>query len=137
MNGWNSVLRYLSLWLRPPKIAALDLEEVDKSTLPLGYLDFLKLERHARMILTDSGGVQKEAYFLRRPCVTLREETEWVETLHGGWNLLAGAEKQRIISLIQECSSPEECADVFGDGSAAEQIVEICRIFRWEHDVEK
>jgi UDP-N-acetylglucosamine 2-epimerase (non-hydrolysing) len=93
-------------------------------TAPLGYLDFLKLERHARMILTDSGGVQKEAYFLQRPCITLREETEWVETLRDGWNVLARADKKRIVLLIQECSSPEKHASVFGGGYAAEQIVE-------------
>jgi UDP-N-acetylglucosamine 2-epimerase (non-hydrolysing) len=91
---------------------------------PLGYLDFLKLERHARMILTDSGGVQKEAYFLQKPCITLREETEWVETLEGGANILVGMNKIKIQSSILEHVSDRDFAHtVFGSGHAAKRIV--------------
>ena len=67
---------------------------------PVGYLNMLVLECHSAMIMTDSGGVQKEAFFLRKPCVTLREETEWVETVECGANVLAGTEVERILLAV-------------------------------------
>jgi UDP-N-acetylglucosamine 2-epimerase (non-hydrolysing) len=92
-------------------------------TRPLGYLDFIKLERHARIILTDSGGVQKEAYFLQRPCITLREETEWIETLEHGWNVLVGSNKKLILSSVREHAPFGSCnCESFGDGRAARTI---------------
>lgn len=90
---------------------------------PVGYLDMLVLQANARMVLTDSGGVQKEAYLLGTPCVTLRDETEWVETLAGGWNVLAGANTERILAAARRTRPQGDPPPVFGDGHAAERMV--------------
>jgi UDP-N-acetylglucosamine 2-epimerase len=92
---------------------------------PVGYLDMLVLEKNARLILTDSGGVQKEAYFLAVPCITLRQETEWVETVEAGWNKLAGSDTMKIIAATREFVPPNDPPAVFGDGHASEQIAEL------------
>jgi len=91
---------------------------------PAGYLDMLALEQGARMIITDSGGVQKEAYLLGVPCVTLREETEWTETMEGGWNVLADADAGRILAAARRPRPFGEPSPIFGDGHAAERMVE-------------
>jgi len=90
---------------------------------PVSYLDMLILEKSARVILTDSGGVQKEAFFFRVPCVTLREETEWVETVKTGWNVLVGSDPARIYRVALEAQPGVESAWPYGDGRAAERIV--------------
>jgi len=95
---------------------------------PLGYLDMMMLEKHAKLIATDSGGVQKEAFFHGVPCVTFRESTEWVELLELGWNRLIPPLNVAIIeSGLREAlrSSPDRRESPYGDGHAAEHIVRI------------
>lgn len=90
---------------------------------PLGYLDMIRLEEGACAILTDSGGVQKEAYWLGVPCVTLREETEWVETVQVGWNVLAGVDPERIVQAVKSFVPPKTRPVLYGDGGAADRCV--------------
>lgn len=92
---------------------------------PVGYLDMLALESHARKILTDSGGVQKEAYFMEAPCITLRDETEWVETVELGWNVLVGADKAAIQKALATFDGGETRGKCFGNGDASQRIVQI------------
>jgi UDP-N-acetylglucosamine 2-epimerase len=90
---------------------------------PVSYLDMLVLEKNARLILTDSGGVQKEAYFFGVPCVTLREETEWVETVEAGWNVVVGADTARIVQVVRSFATPTTRPILYGDGQAAVRCV--------------
>jgi len=98
-----------------------NLIEVD----PVGYLDMVRLEKDARMILTDSGGVQKEAYWQGVPCVTLREDTEWVETIENGWNMLVGTDAEAIRDAVRSFAPPAERPELYGDGHASERCVEV------------
>jgi len=99
---------------------------------PVGYLDFLMLEQHAKMILTDSGGVQKEAYFLGVPCVTLRDYSPWPETVEDGWNRLVQPRKNEILDATARATLPKvRDTGVFGDGKAAGKIFEVLN--RWEN----
>lgn len=92
---------------------------------PVGYFDMLTLEEHARLIATDSGGVQREAYFLEIPCLTLRDETEWTETVDTGWNRLVGVEPQHVLQEWATFIPSVEHPAIFGDGNAAKKIVDI------------
>lgn len=102
----------------------LDLNDVPnlKVIEPVGYLDMLTLESNAQKIITDSGGVQKEAYFMKVPCVTVREQTEWVETLEENANILAGTSVEKILTAVNQEVAPSY-KDVFGDGEAAKKII--------------
>ena len=91
----------------------------------VSYLNMLVLEKNARKILTDSGGVQKEAYIFKVPCITLRENTEWVETVEDGWNVLVGADRGKIEGMASDFEPKGEQRDVFGDGKAGERVAKI------------
>jgi UDP-GlcNAc3NAcA epimerase len=93
-------------------------------TPPLGYLDFLKLARHARAVLTDSGGVQKEAYLLGVPCVTLRDTTEWVETVEAGWNVLVDLDRDAALAALER-NPPVERPELYGGGHAGERVCDV------------
>jgi UDP-N-acetylglucosamine 2-epimerase len=119
----------LVLPLHPRTRAALEreglLERLARrvTLLPaLGYLDFTALLRSARLCLTDSGGVQKEAYLHGVPCVTLRDSSEWVETIDAGWNVLVGADPAAIAEAVQSLAPPRARPAPYGDGHAAERI---------------
>ncbi len=92
---------------------------------PVGYADMLALARRARVVLTDSGGLQKEAYWLGVPCVTLRDETEWTETVDAGWNTLTGSDPDHIRAAIAASAPATSRPELYGDGHAAERIAEL------------
>jgi UDP-N-acetylglucosamine 2-epimerase len=89
---------------------------------PVGHFDMLALQENANCILTDSGGIQKEAYLVGVRCITLREETEWVETVAAGWNRLAGVDGEKITTLFETWFPQGEREPLYGDGHAAKQI---------------
>ena len=95
---------------------------------PLPYLEMQCLLMGSKILITDSGGLQKEAYFHEVPCITLREETEWMETVTSGWNQLVGANKNKIVAAVQKFKRPlSKIEEIYGDGTAAFKIVEFIK----------
>lgn len=94
---------------------------------PVGYFDILYLLNHAKAVLTDSGGMQKEAYFFQKPCFTMRNETEWVELVECGANVLVGADYNNILHSVINCNVSPECFKhaLYGNGHSAEKIIDI------------
>ncbi len=101
------------------------LEKKVKVLPPVDYLDFLGLLIESAKVVTDSGGVQKEAYFFGVPCITLRDETEWIETVEDGWNALVGTETEDVLDAIEHFNPSGTKSKSFGDGHAAERIAQI------------
>lgn len=128
--AFNKLDKQVILPLHPRTKAILAQNNINTDNIkiiePVGYLDILKLTKNAVMIVTDSGGLQKEAYILGTPCITVRETTEWVETVNIGANKLAGTNTAKIIELVNSFkgfSMPQVA--LYGDGHAAEKIVSI------------
>jgi len=103
----------------------LDAAEGVRLTAPLGYLDFMRLAMDANAVLTDSGGVQKEAYLLGVRCVTLRDTTEWVETVETGWNTLVGLDREAALRALEEPPPAGQRPELYGGGKAASRIVAV------------
>jgi len=100
---------------------------------PVSYLDMLQLEQQAKLIFTDSGGVQKEAYWMKVACITLRDETEWLETVEAGWNILAGANRDKIIESAKADRWPSTQYLAYGDGKAGEKIIDFLGLLKLKH----
>jgi UDP-N-acetylglucosamine 2-epimerase len=101
------------------RLAASQIQMIE----PVGYLEMVALEQSARMILTDSGGIQKEAYWLGIPCITLRDETEWIETVQHGWNIVVGADTARIVEAARHWTPPTTRPPLYGEGEAVQQCI--------------
>ncbi|SNR70208.1 UDP-N-acetylglucosamine 2-epimerase (non-hydrolysing) [Halorubrum ezzemoulense] len=110
-------LREYGMW----KQATSELEVID----PVAYLDFVRLIDASERVATDSGGVQKEAFYLNTPCVTMRDETEWVETVESGWNVLVGADQELIEEALQMSWNPKKNPSPYGNGNAATKILDV------------
>lgn len=134
IDAWNESGKNIILSLHPRTKKYIEEYELKlnsniKVIDPVGYLDMIKLESNASKIATDSGGVQKEAFFMKKPCITLRDETEWVETVKNGWNMIVGTDKSKILDALnnfEPCTAQEK---IFGDGHAGEKITDIINLY--------
>lgn len=129
-RGLSTSRRPVLLPLHPrtrKRIAGLDLKPGPgiRFVEPVGYLEMVWLEMHCHAIVTDSGGVQKEAYFHGKPCITLRDETEWTELVELGVNVLVGANPDLIARHIDSPSAPPNRGDLYGDGRASQAIARL------------
>jgi UDP-N-acetylglucosamine 2-epimerase (non-hydrolysing)/UDP-GlcNAc3NAcA epimerase len=122
--------------LHPRTEAALSrrglLERAERAAIitpPIGYLDFTALLASARVCLTDSGGVQKEAYLHSVPCITLRDTSEWVETIELGWNRLVALDASAVAAAMADLRRPDEHPPLYGDGHASQRIAELVAAF--------
>ena len=128
LSAFSAMKERVVFPIHPRTRARLDMGRWETATSPISfiapvpYLDMVQLEKHARVILTDSGGVQKEAYFHGVPCVTLRDETEWVETVAAGWNQVVGADAKKIIAAIHHAQAGKNI-DEYGQGRSSEQVL--------------
>jgi UDP-GlcNAc3NAcA epimerase len=95
---------------------------------PVSYFEMVALSGAAMMILTDSGGLQKEAYWLGVPCITLRDETEWIETVETGWNKVTGADAERIVTAVRQFRTPAARPALYQEGGRAADIVNLLEI---------
>jgi UDP-GlcNAc3NAcA epimerase len=126
----NSLTEAVAFPAHPRAMRALEAHGIElgphvRILPPVGYLDFAALASQARLVLTDSGGVQKEAYWYGVPCVTLRTTTEWVETVETGWNRLTGDDPELIVRAVAEAGPGKEHPPLYGDGQAAERVAEL------------
>ena len=96
-----------------------------KTLLPIGYIDFIALLQNSLKVVTDSGGIQKEAYLLRVPCITMRKNTEWVETIKGQWNVLTGVDSKKIVRGQKTIADSKYSKSVFGSGRTSQFISEL------------
>ncbi|HDR7514046.1 non-hydrolyzing UDP-N-acetylglucosamine 2-epimerase [Bacillus mobilis] len=113
----HKILKTINLYERIQEADHIQLIE------PVSYLEMLILEKYAKGIITDSGGVQKEAYFAKVPCYTLRDQTEWVETVNCGWNVLVNPKEENLNEILQNDVERNYIENLYGDGKAAEKIV--------------
>ena len=103
------------------------LKEKVRMIKPLNYLSFIALLKYSSKVITDSGGVQREAYMLGVPCITVRERTEWRELAEAGWNILVGTDPDRIVTAVREFRPPLARPNLLGDGNASLKIVNVLK----------
>lgn len=129
LNSLNKKTGILPLHPRTKKMLerrSLKFNDNIKVIDPIGYLDMIRLESKCSFIITDSGGVQKEAYFFKKPCITMRDQTEWVETVEAGCNILVGADYNKIIDAVNGFVEIEkEYPPLYGDGNTGEKILSL------------
>src|SRR6056297_2472720 len=130
LNSFSEMKGILPLHPRTKKMLSqqgLQFENHIEVIEPIGFLDMIKLEDRCRFIVTDSGGVQKEAYFFNKPCITLRDQTEWVETVEAGANIIVGADSRAINAALNTPPQPSAWPLLYGDGNSGKEILELLR----------